>query len=693
MPRKLTEPIKTRLKNKVASALTYAYNFKKLKEIREEIELFLNDNPSKKLKAEAQKRLQEFDELTNVLDYTAETYPSDIKNPSTPAQRQRRERVQKRAATRTGVDRTDYDTDESIETEEEGPPPKPKPYIPQAPKKKKVRMKSPRGREKRRRQKAQSLENLSIIMKKVKEKMERTTSESTDHKDILKLIKKGQDEYTRLVFQGGVSVDAVRDIADALMRAEVKVKNLSAERKKKVKAQKRERRDMEEEDKQATEKRDEEKAEKREAEGMAAEEKEARKIRLYEKGRKRFKKKRGEREEEKEGEMEETKEDTAAEMKKLAMKNKMEMERFYQREEEKRQEKKVVKTDVNARVAAKDILDPENLEVEASNGTEGTKELQQKNHLHVDEINEPADDEQKGEERAPPPAEQAQPPAQQAPPEQPMEVDPPAAAPVAAPVAAPAQPPPAAPGQPTVAQPVPQPQEMVEEKVAYPGDMGMRPGATQAFAPTTMDQDDAKHRMRKSIKQLKTEIMCFRELYKDKIAKIKQLSRVSMANKTIDEIRSLHKQHSDAIKNYFTAHRGLRVGVIVDPSVLGINLQGLQNMIAPRVPIVQPPVQQARDTVRPRDPYARGGVPQANRMSEVHYQLGGLRASGLGGGYDRDIEALNKGQDKQEDRRLHNRGTTRFGKAPVYKNYGYQNKKTFIASGITLKAEKPKSEC
>lgn len=335
-----------------------------------------------------------------------------------------------------------------------------------------------------------------------------------------------------------------------------------------------------------------------------------------------------------------------------------------------------------------DLLDGD-AEERAPNAAEAIKEFEHKNGegMHVDEINEPpADDEQKGEERAPPAPEPMEVEAP-APPAAAPVAAPPAPAPIAAPVAAPAQPPPAAPAaEPTVAQPMPREGEMVEEKFAYPGDMGIRPGA--AFAPTTMDQDDAKHRMRKSIKFLKLEIQCFRELYKDKVAKIKQLSRVSMANKTIDEIRSLHKQHSDAIKNYYTAHRGLRVGVIVDPSVLGINLQGLQNMIAPRVPIVQPPVQQARDTLRPRDPYAKGGVPPATRVGEVHYQLGGLKSVGLGGGYDRDIEAMNKGQDKQEDRRLHNRGTTRFGKAPVFKNYGFQNKKTYIASGIKLKGSK-----
>ena len=364
--------------------------------------------------------------------------------------------------------------------------------------------------------------------------------------------------------------------------------------------------------------------------------------------------------------------------------------------------------DVKESVAVKDILDPENLEVQAANAGEATEELRDANELHVDEIaqKQPEAPTYSGgliqrifgqpdaqQQRDPDDEFQdARPlvPTSSIPPSQ----TPPQTASQPPPQTAPPQPPPATtPGEPTVAQRVEQPGEMVEEKFAYPGDMGMRPGATQAFAPTTMDQDDTKHRMRSSIKQLKNEIMCFRELYKGKIAKIKQLSRVSMANKTIDEIRSLHKQHSDAIKNYFTAHRGLRVGVIVSPSVLGINLQSLQNLLAPRVPIVQPPVLQARDTVRPRDPYAGGRLPPATRMSEIHYQLGGLKANGLDNGFDRDIAALNKGQDKQEDRRLHNRGTTRFGRAPVYKNYGYQNKKSYIASGITLKAEKPKYEC
>jgi hypothetical protein len=344
-----------------------------------------------------------------------------------------------------------------------------------------------------------------------------------------------------------------------------------------------------------------------------------------------------------------------------------------QKSREKREAQKLIKSGVDVN-RIKAVLDGD-AETRAPNEQEAAKELTKEvgEDLHTDEINE-------------------------APLEEPMQVEPaaPQVEPVAAPVAAPpaaappaAAPPAAAPAQPpAVAQPMPTTGEFVEEKVAYPGAMGIQPAAAapMGFDARSMAEDEQRQRMKKTIKQLKVEITCFRELYKSKIEKIKQLSRVSMENKTIDEIRALHKQHSDVIRDYYTANRGLRVGVIVDPSVLGINMQGLQNMIAPRVPIVQPPVIQARDMIRPKDQKQQAAL----NVSEVHYQLGGLRAVGLGGGYDRDIAMMNKGQDRQQDVKLHNRQTTRFntGQAPVFKNYGYQNNKTFIASGIKLKGSK-----
>ena len=228
------------------------------------------------------------------------------------------------------------------------------------------------------------------------------------------------------------------------------------------------------------------------------------------------------------------------------------------------------------------------------------------------------------------------------------------------------------------------PEEFVQEKFAYP-DAPLHHLGIKAVPPS-MDLDmEKRQRMSKSIDVLKMEIKCFRELYKGKIRtkKFMDLAKINMTQKSLDEVRKIHKQYSDIIRDYYTHSRGLRVGVIVDPAILGLNVSALQGLLAPRVPSYAPVVNAARegDTLYPKGQMDK--QQSAIRIAETHYQQGGMRHAT--GDYDRDVEAINRSIDKEEIRKEKNRSTTRLpGKLPVYKNYMYRARPTQIASGIKI---------
>ena len=228
------------------------------------------------------------------------------------------------------------------------------------------------------------------------------------------------------------------------------------------------------------------------------------------------------------------------------------------------------------------------------------------------------------------------------------------------------------------------PEEFVQEKFAYPDAPPHHLGIKAV--PPSMDLDmEKRQRMSKSIDVLKTEIKCFRELYKGKIRtkKFLELAKINMTQKSLDEVRKIHKQYSDIIRDYYTHSRGLRVGVIVDPAILGLNVSALQSLLAPRVPSYAPVVNAAREGDKLYPKGERDKQQAAIRIAETHYQQGGMRHAT--GDYDRDVEAINRSIDKEEIRKEKNRSTTRLpGKLPVFKNYMYRARPTQIASGIKI---------
>ena len=207
-----------------------------------------------------------------------------------------------------------------------------------------------------------------------------------------------------------------------------------------------------------------------------------------------------------------------------------------------------------------------------------------------------------------------------------------------------------------------------------------RLGISQAPVPQMDIETETISRNKKTIQQLRTECNCFKQIYKDKIKtkRFKTLVNTDLDRKSLDEVRLIHKHFTEEVRDYYNSHRGLRVGVIVDPAILGLNVQALQGMIAPRVPSYAPAVDAGRQAegfsqsggeLRRRPPT---GQTPALADTDVHYKLGGVRHAT--GKYDRDIESLNNHIDREEDKKKSNfgRGSTRFNQAKNFKNSFYQ---------------------
>jgi hypothetical protein len=207
-----------------------------------------------------------------------------------------------------------------------------------------------------------------------------------------------------------------------------------------------------------------------------------------------------------------------------------------------------------------------------------------------------------------------------------------------------------------------------------------RLGISQAPVPQMDIETETITRNKKTIQMLRVECNCFKAIYKDKIKtkRFKTLVNTDVTRKSLDEVRLIHKHYTEEVRDYYNSHRGLRVGVIIDPAILGLNVQALQGMIAPRVPSYAPAIDAGRQAegfsqsggeLRRRPPT---GQTPAIADTDVHYKLGGVRHAT--GKYDRDIESLNNHIDREEDKKKSNfgRGSTRFNQPKNFKNSFYQ---------------------
>ena len=238
------------------------------------------------------------------------------------------------------------------------------------------------------------------------------------------------------------------------------------------------------------------------------------------------------------------------------------------------------------------------------------------------------------------------------------------------------------------------PQEV--ERSAGGGGGDGRLGIVPSAVPQMDIENETIKRNKKTIQQLKTEINCFKAIYKDKIKtkRFKQLLNIDLKKKSLDDVRKIHKHFTEEVRDYYNSHRGLRVGVIVDPAILGLNVQALQGMIAPRVPSYAPTI----DAGRRQEGFQQGGSGELRRgtpagqksaiaETDVHYKLGGMvHATGK---YSKDIDSLNNHIDKQEDKKMSNfgRGSTRFGKEKRFKNTFYQVPKHTNISSFRIKTK------
>jgi len=236
------------------------------------------------------------------------------------------------------------------------------------------------------------------------------------------------------------------------------------------------------------------------------------------------------------------------------------------------------------------------------------------------------------------------------------------------------------------------PQEVERDADGGDGRLGISPSSE----PQMDIQSETIARNKKTIQQLRMECQCFKEVFKDKIKtkKFKALMNVDLKKKSLEEIRRIHKHYSEEVRDYYNSHRGLRVGVIVSPQLLGLSVQSLQNMIAPRIPTYSGAVidagRQAQGFVQSGSELRRKppkGPTPAIDDKDVHYKLGGVRHAT--GNYDRDIESINSHIDREEDKKKSSfgRGSTRFGKPKNFKNSFYQAPKHTNISQIRLKTK------
>jgi hypothetical protein len=131
-----------------------------------------------------------------------------------------------------------------------------------------------------------------------------------------------------------------------------------------------------------------------------------------------------------------------------------------------------------------------------------------------------------------------------------------------------------------------------------------------------------RNRMKYSPKKLYEECRAFVQIYSDDIKTDsfrqlkKQFSKVSPKTK-VEDLRKLHRELEEEVIEYYQGRSGLRLGVIIDPSVLGININQLSSMMG-SIPLA------TGGSVR-----EIGTQQQRTNVKDIHYHDGGLeRAMG-----------------------------------------------------------------
>ena len=209
-------------------------------------------------------------------------------------------------------------------------------------------------------------------------------------------------------------------------------------------------------------------------------------------------------------------------------------------------------------------------------------------------------------------------------------------------------------------------EQVIDEPVA-----AALPAVSQPTAPNLVNTNDVeketKERKKKTTERLKKEITCFRLIFQDliKTANWRRLQKKPL-DVDITQLRYCHAEYTEAVREYYNKERGLRIGVIIDPKIMGLNVQALQNMLAPSMAnsLVSNVITNAKPELLPNEkiiPPTQPPKPQAAvRPIDIHHRLGGVRHA-LQQPPPQELRELTHSYDgqerkKMEDINLHGKG-------------------------------------
>lgn len=138
-----------------------------------------------------------------------------------------------------------------------------------------------------------------------------------------------------------------------------------------------------------------------------------------------------------------------------------------------------------------------------------------------------------------------------------------------------------------------------------------------------------RNRMKHSAKRLLLEIRAFKQLYKDEIKTehFKRLMKLcsNYTEKTpAIQLRKTHREMEEEVISFYQKATGLRLGVILDPGAIGINVGQLQGILQPHAGFAG-----GGEVVRELANAAEAGtVPdRVQKVSDIHYTHGGYAVS------------------------------------------------------------------
>ena len=144
------------------------------------------------------------------------------------------------------------------------------------------------------------------------------------------------------------------------------------------------------------------------------------------------------------------------------------------------------------------------------------------------------------------------------------------------------------------------------------------PQMGQSFiSPASEKVSMERNRMKYSPKRFYEECRSFVKIYSDDIKTpsfkklVEKFSKMSEKS-SVEVLRKIHRELEEEVIEYYQGRKGLRLGVIIDPSVLGINVAQLQGLMAPQMPMAMG--SQVTEV---------GTQARRVKTKDIHYHLGG----------------------------------------------------------------------